>query len=407
MKRRRRRKIKIMNVLIALGCLIGLIILVFSLLGKLGKDFKVELKETSINVGEEFKNEFKATYKDIDVTPNVTVNSDVDKTKAGTYNVTYIYVKNDKEYRVVKKVEVIDKEKPVITLKGGKEIIVMLDGKFKDPGYVALDNSDGDITDDVKVSGDVDTSKEGEYTLTYEVIDKSGNKDSVSRKVVVTKNSPLNMSVKDFTLDGLFDGVTLKETEDGGEEYIDNIIFAGDSMALYYVINEEIPGTQLWHQISITPETALTSPIYINHQDTDRTFVENFEKYQPEMVIMTLGTNSAAYMSAEYFYEKYTELIEKIKEVSPDTKLIIQSIPPVDGSFDEESSGINNDKINKLNYYIGKMCEELDVKFLNSAPSMKDKDGACKEGYCRSDGIHPTAKGSAALIEYARTHMYE
>ena len=215
------------------------------------------------------------------------------------------------------------------------------------------------------------------------------------------------MSVKDFTLNGLFNDVTLKETEDGGDDYIDNIIFAGDSMALYYVINDVIPGTQLWHQVSITPETALTSPIYVNHIDTKKTFVENFEERKPEIVIMTLGTNSAAYMSAEYFYEKYTELVKKIQKASPKTKLIIQSIPPVDSYWDDKNGSINNDKINKLNYYIGKMCEELDIKFLNSAPAMKDENGACKKGYCREDdGIHPTEKGSKALIEYARTHMY-
>lgn len=407
-KKRKRRRIKVMNILIALGVLILIIMFISNLIGKLSKDFKVELKETTVNVGSEFKNEFKATFKGIDVTSNVTVDTNLDSNKAGKYNVAYIYKKNNKEYREVKKVTVIDKEIPKLTLKGGKDIIVMLNSKFKDPGYVAIDNSDGDISDEVKVLGTVDTEKEGQYILTYEVSDKSGNTATEKRKITVTKDSPLNMSVKDFTLDGLFKGVTLEETEDGGEEYIDNIIFAGDSMALYYVINDEIPGTQLWHQVSITPETALTSPIYINHIDTEKTFVENFELEKPDMVIMTLGTNSAAYMSAEYFYEKYTELVQKIKKASPNTKLIIQSIPPVDASFDESNTGINNDKINKLNYYIGKMCEELDVKFLNSAPAMKDSNGACMEGYCRSDdGIHPTAKGSAALIKFARTHMYK
>ena len=130
------------------------------------------------------------------------------------------------------------------------------------------------------------------------------------------------------------------------------------------------------------------------------------EEKKPEMVIMTLGTNSAAYMSAEYFYEKYTELVKKIRKASPNTKLIIQSIPPVDASYDSEKGTINNDKINKLNYYIGKMCEELNIPFLNSAPSMKDENGACKEGYCGTDGIHPSEKGSEVLIKFARTHMY-
>lgn len=409
MKRRRKRvKIKVGNILITILAFIGLLVLIINLLSGLKKDFKVTIKDLTLNVGDEFKNDFKATYKGVDVTSNVIVDTNLDNKKAGTYKITYIYTKGKKEYRIAKKIKVTDTKAPEITLKGGTEMIVMLDNTFKDPGYVALDNSDGDITGNVKVSGKVDTSKEGDYTITYSVTDKSGNTSEVKRIITITKDSPLNMSVKDFTLNGLFDSVTLKETEDGGDEYIDNIIFAGDSMALYYVINDTIPGAQLWHQISITPETALTSPIYINHIDTKKTFVENFEIKKPEMVIMTLGTNSAAYMSPEYFYEKYTELIKKIQKASPKTKLIIQSIPPVDSYWDDENGSINNDKINKLNYYIGKMCEELDIKFLNSAPAMKDENGTCKKGYCREDdGIHPTEKGSKVLIEYARTHMYK
>ena len=39
--------------------------------------------------------------------------------------------------------------------------------------------------DKVKVSGSVNTSKEGEYTLTYTVSDDSGNKTEVIRGVIL------------------------------------------------------------------------------------------------------------------------------------------------------------------------------------------------------------------------------
>lgn len=404
----KKRKLKIGNILIAFLILIFLIICLIMLFKSIKKDFKVEMSIKSIEVGEEFTNSFKAYYKEVDVTDNVIVENNLDNSKSGTYSIIYKYSKDNKTYTITKNIKVVDTVSPEITLKGGKEMIVMLNSNFHDPGFVALDNSDGDISSEVKTSGSVDTSKEGEYIIKYSVKDKSNNLTEVERTVTVTSSSPLNSSVKDFTLDGMFGDVTLKETADGGEEYINNIVFAGDSMALYYVINEQISGKMLWHQISITPETALTSPIYINHIDTGKTFVQNFEEYKPDIVIMTLGTNSAAYMTPEYFYEKYSELITDIKKVSPQTKLIIQSIPPVDASFDEKTTGINNDKINKLNYYIGKMCEDLDVKFLNSAPAMKDENGACKKGYCREDdGIHPTKEGQEVLIQFARTHMYE
>lgn len=401
-----KRKIKVMNLLILIFGFLSFIIFLFFLFNILKKDFKVSLKVKTLEVGEEFKNDFKATFKGVDVTNNVKVTKKIDTNVLGVHTIEYEYEKAGKTYRVSKKINIVDHQDPVITLKGGSDIIVATGSSFTEPGYVALDNGDGDITGNVKIDGVVDTSKDGEYFIKYSVSDISGNKTEVSRKVTVTSNSPLSLDVKSFTLDGYFENATLKETEDGGDEYINNIIFAGDSIALDYFINEQIPSNNLWYQMSITPETAINSPIYINNVDTDKSLSENFKLYKPKIVIMTLGTNSVAYMPAEYFYEKYYALVKELLEASPNTKLIIQSIPPVDDRFDNNVNGINNDKINKFNYYIGKMCEELNIKFLNSAPALKDENGACKKEYClESDGIHTTKLGQEVLINFARTHM--
>ena len=298
-----------------------------------------------------------------------------------------------------------DKEYPVIKLKGDTNITLPLNGTFIEPGYEASDNIDGDITNKIEVEGSVDASKAGDYIIKYSIKDSSGNETTKERKITVSNISPLTMDIKEFTLDGLFDNVIIKESVDGGEEYTNKFIFAGDSMALYYVINSAVPGNRLWHQISITSATALTSPIYINHIDTARTFVENFQEKKPEKVLFTLGTNSVATMTPEYFIEKYKELITQIKKASPNTLLIIQSIPPVSKSNDEGGYGLNNDKINKFNYYIAKMCSELNIPFLYSAPSMKDENGQCKEGYCLEDGAHPSQLGTEALMKYMQTHV--
>lgn len=223
--------------------------------------------------------------------------------------------------------------------------------------------------------------------------------------VIPEKKSPLEMSVEEFTLEGYFEGTVLTEKE-ASDEYMNEVIFAGDSMALYYVINKLIPGKRLWHQVSINPLTAITTKIYVNHIDSGKTFKEVFQERQPKVVIMTLGTNGIATMQTEYFVEKYKEFLTELKEVSPNTRLIVQSIPPVDKKYDDEKKAINNDKINKTNYYIAQMCEELGLEFLFSANSMKDENGACKKGYCiTKDGIHPDVLGNTRLYEYAKSHI--
>ena len=65
------------------------------------------------------------------------------------------------------------------------ELINKLNEKYEDPGATASDNKDGNITDKIKMSGKVDTSKPGTYTITYTVEDLSGNKTTVTRTVIV------------------------------------------------------------------------------------------------------------------------------------------------------------------------------------------------------------------------------
>lgn len=85
-----------------------------------------------------------------------------------------------------------DNEKPVITLNKANTIYIGAGSKYEEPGFVANDNCDGIITDKVKVTGNVDTSKEGTYELTYSVSDLFGNTSSVKRTVKVFSKNAYN-----------------------------------------------------------------------------------------------------------------------------------------------------------------------------------------------------------------------
>lgn len=405
MKRKKKKvRLKIKNILIFLILIIGIILIICNLFKN---NLKIEIKNTIINVNSSDELQYTATFKNKDVTNKVKHTNNINKEKLGKYKITFTYKDKSKEYKVKKKIEVKDIEKPVITLNKGNKLIIPINTKYTEPGYTVTDNYDKSLDKSVKITGNVDTEKEGTYKIKYSVTDKSNNTETVTRTVTVTKETPLNQSVKDFDLNGFFNDVILKETEDGGKKYSDEFIFAGDSTALYYVINKQITGKRLWHKEGIDPETALTSSIYINHIDTKKTFVENFKEKQPEKVIMTLGTNSAAYMEPAYFIKNYKKLLNEIKKVSPNTLIIIQSIPPVAKSYDSKTNTINNDKINKLNYYIAEMCQELKLPFLNSAESLKDSNGGLKDGYYIKDGIHLSKSGNEIMMKYFETHMYK
>jgi hypothetical protein len=289
--------------------------------------------------------------------------------------------------------------------------MIILNNEFTEPGYEANDNYDGDLTNKVEISGKVDVTKEGEYNIKYTVSDSSGNKTVTKRKVIVTSKSPLTMTLKEYTLNGYYNNVLLKETEIASEEYLSDFVYVGDSTALYYVMNKVISGKYLWHKEGLTLNDVFTQKIYINHVTSNMTIVENITSKKPKKILLMLGTNSVATMEVDYFISQYRKLLQDIKSASPETLIIVQSIFPVASSLDTTGKALNNDKINKFNYHLLKLCSELNIPFLNTAEALKDTNGQGKAEYFRTsgneNGVHLTQVGNQVAMDYFKTHVYE
>jgi hypothetical protein len=72
-------------------------------------------------------------------------------------------------------VELDDTAPPVITLLGDNPMTILVGTPYVEPGYTATDICCGDLTADVVVTGSVNSSVVGTYTLRYNVIDLSWN----------------------------------------------------------------------------------------------------------------------------------------------------------------------------------------------------------------------------------------
>lgn len=74
----------------------------------------------------------------------------------------------------------------VMTLCGSHETIVRTGESYVEPGCLVRDVEEGNLTDRVQVSGEVDTSTPGTYTITYTVTNDEGMKAQATRTVRVT-----------------------------------------------------------------------------------------------------------------------------------------------------------------------------------------------------------------------------
>jgi uncharacterized protein (TIGR02145 family) len=92
-------------------------------------------------------------------------------------------------YVVVYAPVVIDTTPPKIIFIMGDTLRLLTTDIFKDPGAIAVDDIDGDITKNIQKSGTVDISTPGTYHVTYTVSDKAGNKATAVLTVIVTKDT--------------------------------------------------------------------------------------------------------------------------------------------------------------------------------------------------------------------------
>lgn len=114
-------------------------------------------------------------------------------TEEGVYKLEYIILKNNTILeRLIRKVVVLDNEEindfyPNIKLNGNEIEYLKINELYIDKGVVVTDKTDGP-TNDVKINGEVNINKEGEYLLTYTATNTKGYASSVTRRVIVVSD---------------------------------------------------------------------------------------------------------------------------------------------------------------------------------------------------------------------------
>jgi len=130
----------------------------------------------------------------------------------------------------------VDTTKPIMTLVGEPTVVLTTDDQYVEKGALAKDEVDGQL--EVKITGDVNTSVPGEYTVTYSVHDSWGNKVSTTRTVVVKQADHEKPAI---TITGEADVLVEVNTtyEDAGATVTDNV----DSDLVIETVNTVDPNT--------------------------------------------------------------------------------------------------------------------------------------------------------------------
>lgn len=207
-------------------------------------------------------------------------------------------------------------------------------------------------------------------------------------------------------------GARLGETADAGAEYLDKLIFLGDSttygLKAYQMLSGGTETKQVWTPSSGTLTLSYQSIATIVYPETGEEIpiTDAVERKKPEYMVLTLGVNGVSFMDEENFVREYTSLVTRIQETSPDTKIILNSIYPVAASYPYQGD-INNDKIRAANVWVEQVAEDTGVRFLNTFEVLVGADGNLPEEYQNGDGIHMNTTGFNIILDYIKTHAYQ
>ena len=198
----------------------------------------------------------------------------------------------------------------------------------------------------------------------------------------------------------------LPEAADAGEDYQKETLFIGDSNTVRLYANGLISLQQFCAKEGIGTHAALTEGIVTFKKDNNSyTIAQAVAKMKPRRVVIMLGTNDNG-MAVEEFINNYTALVQAIQESYPYTDIIVNTVPPVPANH-ANYPNMDQTRIDDFNMALLSMCEQMGLKFLNSAEALKDANGYGREDYYQTGDIHLKPVGLKAMLSYLRTHAYQ
>lgn len=198
----------------------------------------------------------------------------------------------------------------------------------------------------------------------------------------------------------------LTETADAGTDYLNDTLFLGDSNTVRLYNNGLISLQQFCAKEGIGTQVALSEGIVTFKKDSNHyTIPQAVAMMKPRRVVMTFGTNDTG-MEVPDFIAHYTALIQAIQQSYPYTDIIVNTVPPVPADHSNYPH-MDQAKIDDFNMALLDLCEQLGVRFLNSAEALKGSDGYGVADYYTSGDIHLKSAGLKAVLNYLRTHALQ
>ncbi len=129
---------------------------------------------------------------------------------------------------------------------------------------------------------------------------------------------------------------------------------------------------------------------------------------RPAKLFLLIGINDVSHgHSVATLASKYQHLVDQIKAKSPETRLYIQSVMPVNNDFKRYKGLFGKEEtIVKFNEEISKIAEKAGATYIDLTPVLSDNKGKLRKEFT-NDGLHLTGKGYRAWADAISSFVME
>jgi lysophospholipase L1-like esterase len=163
--------------------------------------------------------------------------------------------------------------------------------------------------------------------------------------------------------------------------YFSNSLFVGDSIMTGFYLYDYLDKSNVFAEKGLNPTTILDYDI------GGQTLVAKTAEMKPERIFVMLGSNGIAFLPPASMGDSMEKLLDGLEKASPDSQIILMSIPPVTQAHNDTKPE-KNAAIKEYNDILENVAVKHGVTFADIHALLQNAEGCLDEQYAEQDGLH-------------------
>lgn len=198
-------------------------------------------------------------------------------------------------------------------------------------------------------------------------------------------------------------GTAVPESEAVEPSWFSDAVFIGNSLEQGFMLWAGLKTADMFAVQSISVANIGSERVINTGGGNYISILDAMARKSYRKVFVMLGINELSWASKETFYDKYSAVIDRIRELEPEAEIYLQSMTPVTKKQSDNSTTFTNSRIVEYNEVIRQLAEDKECHYLFIHEAYADEEG-CLPANTSEDGIHPYPKYYAQWLTYLETH---